>query len=178
MEYLMNKKIRTVPVLDMFGNAQIGSTVIAYPTGTVSNGTTAVDNKNGSYTFTFNVITNYHVICEAYDIYVDTVLKHSNMQLVDEWGFAFIVSMTADIITVVYNNVLDLEEDHLLPSQIPNAFYLGCDSYEPRSVYLAGENNIDELSITLQASPGGMAVFPFPVVVKILGGLANIPREV
>jgi len=178
MEYLQNKKVRTIPVQDMNGNAITGSTVIAYPTGTTSNETTGHDNKNGTYTFTFDALSNYHVICEAYDIYVDGNLRVSNMQLIEEWKFTFIVSMTVDMVTKVYNNILDSEGDHVLPSQIPNPFFLGCDSYEPRKVFLSREANIDELSITLQADAYGMAKFPFPVVVKILGGLSNIPREV
>jgi len=114
-------KTRHIKLTDDNGVAQTGKTVIFYPTGTSSNGTTAsaVSGKKGVYKAVLDPTSpDGNIIDKAYDIWWDSAIQLEG-EWIGYWDFTITVTMTSDTYTITYAS----EDD--LPSPIPNAIMIG-----------------------------------------------------
>jgi hypothetical protein len=114
-------KTRHIKITDDNGVAQTGKTVIFYPAGTSSNGTTAdaVSGLNGVYAVVLDPTDpDGNIIDRRYDVWWDSAKKLDDEEI-GYWDFTITVTMTSDTYTITYAS----EDD--LPSPIPNAAMIG-----------------------------------------------------
>jgi hypothetical protein len=112
-------KTRNFIILDSSGTPTAGKTAIFYPAGTSSNGTTATDNTDGTYTVVLDPTDpDGNIIDRRYDIWWDSAKKLDDEEI-GYWYFTITVTMTSDTYTITYAS----EDD--LPSPIPNAILIG-----------------------------------------------------
>jgi len=114
-------KTRHIKITDSNGVAQTGKTVIFYPAGTSSNGTTAsaVTGLDGVYAAVLDPTDpDGNIIDKAYDVWWDSA-KKLTAAWIGYWDFSITVTMTSDTYTITYAS----EDD--LPSPIPNAILIG-----------------------------------------------------
>lgn len=124
-------KVHTVTVVNSSGVPTSGKTVIFYPAGTSSNGTTAVDNSDGTYTVTLDPASpDGNIIDRRYDIWWDGA-KQIDDEEIGYWYFTIDISMTSDTYTITYASEADL------PSPIPSATVIGLVPQENMGVYLS-----------------------------------------
>ena len=110
-------KKRFAYIDDTTGKPQTDLTVIAYPTGTQANGSTA--SPAGSlYDLEIDPTSNSAKICSHYDIYVGGNLEMSR-KVMGEWVWYPKVTMDADDVAFSFNSIND-EAGESLPSTIPN----------------------------------------------------------
>ena len=125
-------KTRHIKITNDNGDAQTGKTVIFYPAGTSSNGTTAsaVSCLNGVYACVLDPTSpDGNIIDRRYDIWWDGAKKLDDEEI-GYWNFTITITMTSDTYTITYASEADL------PSPIPNAIILGNPAPdEDRPVY-------------------------------------------
>jgi hypothetical protein len=123
-------KTHTVPITDSNGKPTTGKTVIFYPADTSSNGTTATDNEDGTYTVVLDPTDpDGNIIDRRYDIWWDSAKKIDDEEI-GYWYFTIDITMTSDTYTITYASESDL------PSPIPSATVIGLVSHKNMGVYL------------------------------------------
>lgn len=123
-------KTHTVTVVNSSGVPTSGKTVIFYPAGTSSNGTTAVDNGDGTYTVTLDPASpDGNIIDRRYDIWWDAA-KQIDAEEIGYWEFTIDITMTSNTYTITYSSEADL------PSPIPSAICKGLVPHKNMGVYL------------------------------------------
>lgn len=116
-------RTRHIFVGNSAGVGQTGKTVILYPAGTSSNGTTAseVDSTNlpGVYAAVLDPTDpDGNIIDRRYDVWWDSAKKLDDEEI-GYWNFTITVTMISDTYTITYAS----EDD--LPSPIPSATLIG-----------------------------------------------------
>ena len=126
-------KTKHIKITNDSGDAQTGKTVIFYPAGTSSNGTTAsaVSGLNGVYAVVLDPASpDGNIIDRRYDVWWDAAKKLDDEEI-GYWFFTIDISMTSDTYTITYASEADL------PSPIPNATVVGLVPQEDMGVYVS-----------------------------------------
>ena len=148
-------------LLDQHGEGLTGQTLIAYPAGTVANGTTATDLGTGEYELVIDPLGNNAKMSKYYDIYIDGVLKQRN-KFFQNWEWKVANKEIRKETTLVFADLTD-ENGDALPTTITNAEII----LLPKADRLGLISAITDTNFTINVSTAGGADYGvFDIIIK------------
>lgn len=159
------------PAWDENGVPVPGLTVVAYPKGTTSNGTTAQDQDNGRYKFVFDYEANGDgSLAYSYDIHKNGVKDLEAQDVGKFWEFYVdLVVAAGESTKVVEYKDINHQLGNALPTTIPYPKITIMHSIEDLEFFIS---DIQTTQFTINAASGGGATLPTTVRLKIAVGEA------
>lgn len=148
---------------DQNGKAQPGSVIVAYPTGTSVNGSTA-SAEGLMYKMTIDPIGNNNRICSHYDIYINAVMKWEHV-VIGKWEWFVRIQFTDTDLSqdFLFADLVD-ENGHDVPDSIPKAIVGIMNAEADRHFSISAQ---DDSGFTIDAAAMGGASVPIYVNLHI-----------